>query len=369
MLLRKSRRWGSDAMQVPRIFPALISASLLAGGAAYVVPRAADAVAALDDPARMADRALDGKFDGVVAQREIAAALAASDTDLAQSFVDLTADRQVELDPALTQRVKIATAEAATIRHKAGSFARGVVTGEPDNIPAVAGTVLGDLFVFGDIRDVLREGTRLASGQVADELVLGLASVGIVITAATYATIGAAVPARVGLTLVKIARKSGGLGSELAGSLGRLVREAGLSEPALTVRAAREAVKVEKAGGLLNLARDVGRIEKAAGGRAAFDGLKIAKEPRDIARVAKLAEKAGSRTRAILKIAGRGVITLAALAFDASAWLLGALFALFGLVSALKNATERATLRFLRRRKEHRQRRDFEPFVSALVCR
>src|SRR5262249_58515630 len=124
----------------------------------------------------------------------------ASDTDWAQGFVVLAADRKFELDPALTQRVKIATAEAATIRHKAGSFARGVVTGEPDNIPAVAGTVLGDLFVFGDIRDVLREGTRLASGQVADELVLGLASLGVVITPATSATLGAAGPAHSGLT-------------------------------------------------------------------------------------------------------------------------------------------------------------------------
>ena len=46
-----------------------------------------------------------------------------------------------------------------------------------------------------------------------------------------------------------------------------------------------------------------------------------------MARVAKLAEKEGSRTRAILKLVGRGAIMLAALAFDASLWLLGALFA------------------------------------------
>jgi hypothetical protein len=45
-------------------------------------------------------------------------------------------------------------------------------------------------------------------------------------------------------------------------------------------------VKVERAGGLLNFARDVGRVQQAAGGRAAFDGLKIAKEPRDVTRVA-----------------------------------------------------------------------------------
>lgn len=360
-----------SALRAPPIGPALLTAVILALAAVYAVPRANEAVSSLDDPARIASRALDDKFDAAVAQREIEAALTASDADLARSFVDLAAARHVALDPSLVETVKSATAEAATIRHKAGSFARGLITGEPDNMAALAGTAAGDLFVFGDIRDALREGRRLMTGEKADELVLGLACVGIAITAGTYVTLGGAAPARIGLTLMKVARKTGSLGAELASNLGRLVHQAGLSttKPVFAVRAAREAVKVERAGGLLHLARDVGRIEKAAGGRAAFDGLKIAKEPRDISRVAKLAEKEGSRTRAILKIAGRGAITLAALAFDASLWLLGALFALFGFVSALKSATERVALRIFRRRRERRRRNEVGPIAATLAHR
>ena len=351
----------------PRIALALAAAALLAVATAYTIPRATEAIVGLDDPARIANHALEDKFDVTVAQREIENALAAHDADLAQSFIDLALYRHVPLDPSLVDRVKNARAETATMRHRAESFARGFVTGEPDDIAALAGTTLGDLFVFGDIRDALREGTRLATGQKADELVLGLASVGIAITAATYVTFGAAAPARAGLTLVKAARKTGSLGAELTGNLGRMIRKAGLSEPAMAERAGREAVKVERAGGLLQFARDVGRVKKAAGGRAAVDGLKIAKEPGDMTRVAKLAEKEGSRTRAILKIAGRGAIAFAAFAFDASIWLLGALFALFGFVSALKSATERATLRILRRRKERQRRERMQPIAVALA--
>ena len=341
-----------------RLLPVLTVAVLLAAAAAYTMPRAAEKVADLDDPARIAARALDGKFDGTVAQREIEAALAAGDADLAQSFADLAAARQIELDQSLTQRVKAATAEAASMRHKATSFARGLVTGEPDDMAALAGTALGDLFVFGDIRDALREAYRYAAGEKVDRLVIGLAAAGIAITAGTYATFGAAAPARAGVSFLKAARKTGALGAELAGDLGRMV---------VAVRAARDGVKAERAGGLLKLAGDVGRIERAAGGRAAFDGIRIAREPRDVTRVAKLAEKEGSRTRAILKVAGRGAIAIAALALDASAWLLGALFALFGFVSALKNVTERATLRFLRRRRERLRRNAIEPFAVVLA--
>ena len=351
-----------NVLRKSRIGIALLAAALLAAAAVYTVPRAADAVSGLDDPARIAGRALDGTFDAVIAQREIEAALAAQDSELAQSVIDLAGVRHVAIDPALAEKVAAATAEAATMRYRAKSFARGLVIGEPQDMAFLAGTTLGDLFVFGDIRDAVREGTRYVRGEQVDQLVLGLAATGIAITAGTYVTFGAATPARAGLTLVKAARKTGRLGVEFTESLGRMVRQ--ISFPA----AARGTAKAERAGGLLHLVRDVGRVEKAAGGRAALDVLKIAKEPRDITRIAKLAEKEGSRTRAILKVAGRSAIMLAAFAFDASLWLLGALFAVLGFVSALKSAVELAALRFFRWRRERRMRRAMQQ-IAALPAR
>jgi hypothetical protein len=301
-----------------------------------------------------------------MAQREIEAALAVHDIGLAQSVIDLARARHVTIDPVLAEIVAAETAEAATMRHRAKSFARGFVTGEPQDMASLAGTTLGDLLVFGDIRDALREGTRYIRGEQVDKLVLGLAATGIAITAGTYATLGAATPARAGLTLVKAARKTGRLGAEFTESLGRMVRQTSFPGAA---RAVRETAKVERAGGLLHLVRDVGRVEKAAGGRAALDALTIAaKEPRDISRIAKLAEKEGSRTRAILKVAGRGAIMLAALAFDASLWLLWATITVFGFVSALKSAVERTTLQILRRRRERRMRRAMQQ-IAALPAR
>src|SRR5689334_18336438 len=66
-------------------------------------------------------------------------------------------------------------------------------------------------------------GARLASendpARIAD-----LACVGLAITAGTYATVGAAAPARVGLTLAKAARKTGHLGGAMAARIGRMLR-------------------------------------------------------------------------------------------------------------------------------------------------
>jgi hypothetical protein len=210
----------------------------------------------------------------------------------------------------------------------------------------------------------------MATGQPADELILGLACVGLAITAGTYATLGSTAPARIGLSVAKAARKTGQLGGELAIYIGRALRGVvdwgllkkaiagvSISEPALAIRAAREAVKVERAGGLVHLARDVGRVQAKAGTQAAIDSLKIAETPREMAQVAKLAEKEGSKTRAILKVVGRGAIALTLATFDLGVWILGALFTAFMFVSALKSATERTTQRVLNWRKNVRRRR------------
>jgi hypothetical protein len=360
-------------MRRVRLGPVLLLAVLMAAGAAYVVPRGLEAQSLLaiqDDPAQIANLALDEKFNAAVAQRGIEDALANKDADLAESFVDLAAERHVALDPALIEKVNAAVAESESTRHAAESFALGLVTGEPNDMVGFAGTALGDLFVFGDIRDAVREGTRLATGQKADELVLGLAAVGLAITAGTYATVGAAAPARVGLSLAKAARKTARLSGDLATYMGRTVRQivdwgqlkraitgVSISEPALAIRAARDAVKVGRAGRLVDLARDVGRVQAKAGTQAAFDGLKIAETPREMSRFAKLAEKEGSKTRAILKVAGRGAIALSFAAFDLGSWILGALFTVLAFVASLKSATERMTLRVLRHRKERRLQR------------
>jgi hypothetical protein len=100
---------------------------------------------------------------------------------------------------------------------------------------------------------------------------------------------------------------------------------------------------------MLHLARDVGRIEAKAGPRAAFDGLQVAASPREMSRIARLAEKEGTKTRAIIKVAGRGAIMLSLAALELGWWIICALVTVFALLTSLKNATERLTLRITHR--------------------
>jgi hypothetical protein len=316
------------------------------------------------DPPALAAHMLDLSFDAPVAKREIEAALAAGDVDLAVSFRDLARDRNVAVDPALADQVESAKTAAASAGHAVGSFAQGFVTGEPADMAGLAGTAVGDLFVFGDIRDALREGTRLATGQPTDELILGLACTGLAITAGTYATAGAGAPVRLGLSVAKAARATGRMSAHMAewvgrslrevldwGALGRAIGGATVTGPIVAVRAAREAVKVEKTTELFRLAGDVGRVQAKAGTQAALDGLKLAEGPRDMSRIAQLAEKYGGKTRAVLKLGGRAAIMLTASVFNLFSWMLAAAMTLLGFCSSCKRTAERTTERWIRHRK------------------
>jgi hypothetical protein len=354
----------------------IVTAFLCGIAAVALLPQAVESgwlLLVQDDPAALADRKLVRSFNADVAAKEIEAALAANDPDLARSFLELARDRNVPVVPDLAAKVDEAVTKANGALATAGNFTRGLIVGEPDDLVSLAGTALGDLFVFGDVRDAVREGSRLAQGQEADHLILGLAAVGIAVTAGTYASLGAGTPARMGLSLVKAARKTGRISSRMAESVTRSLRSvvdfsalrkvfsgASLTGAALVARAAREAVKVEKAEDLFRLARDVGHVQGKAGTRAALDGLKIADNPRQMARVAKLAEKQGGKTRATLKLLGRGAIALTVAAFDLSLWVLWAVLTVFGFIASMKGAVERATWRSLQKRKVRRAKRELE---------
>ena len=361
-------------MTAMRIVVPLVLAIASALAVLAIGPRAFEAqvlLAAQDDPAALADYAVARSFDATVAAREIDAALAADDADLALSFLDLAREWNVPIDPTLVEKVERANAKLAVAARSFGNFARGLVTGEADDVSGFAGTAVGDLFVLGDIRDAVREGARLASGDDADEVVLALAGAGLAVTAGTYAMLGAAAPARVGLTLVKAARKTGRLGGAMAAWINRSLREmvdwtalkGTVSARSLAqARTMREAMRVEKAQPLLRFVGDVGRVQASAGTRAALDGLKLAEGPRDVSKLARLAAAKGGKT--LLKLAGRSAIVLAVGAFDLAMWLFWALVTLLGFVTSLKRMTEAIAQRSCMRRKLRRARRAHAQSIS-----
>jgi hypothetical protein len=352
----------------------LAAAAAFVAGLAYVLPEARYAVAILasqDDPMVLSELQIAKTVaaDPLRMEREINLALQDGDVDLAQSFADLARAQNVAVSVDVLAQLEAMVAEQRSVTHLAGRFASGFLTGDTDDIASFSGTVTGDLFAFGDVRDVVIQGRQLALGEEPDRLVLGLAAVGLAVTAGTYASLGTASPARAGLSLLKGARKSARLSAGLidwarrsatelvdTNLLRRAVADASVIRPMQSFGAIKAAVRTEKAGLLVAAVKDVGRVGDKAGMRAALDTVKIADNPKELARAARLAESKGSQTRAIVKLLGRSALLLVAGAFNLASWVFSALIFLIGLVASIKSLTERLTFAFLRRaRARHSQ--------------
>lgn len=312
----------------------LLLAMGLAIAGLWTLPRGIEAgrtLAAQDDPAKLTDLALEHRFDAAVAEREIRAALAGNDPELAQSFVELARDRRLAIDPELVAKADADMQAWSSFGSTAWRFTHGFFMGNPEDMASLAGTATGDLLVIGDVRDAAREGLRMARGEEPNRLVLGLSLGGIVVTAGTFASFGLAAPARAGLSVIKAAGKSERIGARLF----RLLR---LERPAALVEAASE----------------IGTVEAKAGGRAAIEAVQLAQEPRDLAAFGRLAVAKGGKTRAVLKLLGRGAIAITGSIIDLALALMWAAANVLGFCASLKRTVERTTLAVIRRRKLRR---------------
>lgn len=331
------------------IAPVLIVALVAAGGT--VVPPALHnwrLYRAAEDPAELSRLRLGTVANPARLAAEIDRALAAGDTELAESFIALVAERGIA-----TSSERLAQIEALrqnALMRAVSDFGHGFVAGERESDAAFAGALVGDISGFGDLRDLVREGHKLAGGERGDETVLVLAAVGLAISAATWVSLGGSLPARGGLSAVKAASKARMLSPALTANLGRMAVGA-VDRPALAASlgaAARFDLAAAKAAaaGVVRpaalarftaLGQDAGALYARTGQRGLRQVLAVAEDASDVGRAAKLAAARPSTARAVLKLLGRSALVLGALSLQAAGWML----ALLGYALAIAMAAQR----------------------------
>lgn len=305
-------------------------------------------LAAADDPVALSSLRLDAvaSRDRLIA--EIDAALAGGDADLGKSFIELASERGILVPDA--QRQALAALEARATETAISDFGQGFWAGQRDSGAGLAGALAGDLTGFGDLRDLAGEGRKWLGGEATDGTVLLLAAGGLAISAATWISLGGALPARNGLSLVKAATKARWLSPRLGASLGRLAVQA-IDRPALQatlaaagrleLAAARGAatgiVRPAAVSRLAVLGQDVGLLHGRIGQRGLRQVLAVADDAGDLRRAAKLTTANSKTARATLALLGRGALVLGALSLTALSWML----ALLGYALALAMLAQR----------------------------
>ena len=92
--------------------------------------------------------------------------------------------------------------------HRFQQVGRGALTGTGESAEALGGAVVADLFVFGDVRDLVIQAGRRLRGEATDPVIVGLSAGGILLTVNPAVDLGGA--------LLKFARRIGAMTESFA---------------------------------------------------------------------------------------------------------------------------------------------------------
>lgn len=159
----------------------------------------------------------------------------------------------------------------------------GVWTGVGDDAAGIACAVASDLLVFGDVRDLTRQGLAWGRGEATDPLLVGLSAAGIVLTFAPQVGVGNA--------LLKAARRAGSLSRGLVDQLSTLLRRGAW-------------------GALSSVSADAGRIAGKLGLARGTRALAYADDAAEVAALARFVEASPTPLLA-LRWGGKRVVRLA----------------------------------------------------------
>jgi hypothetical protein len=156
----------------------------------------------------------------------------------------------------------------------------GAWSGRADDAAGLTCAVVSDLVVFGDVRDLARQGLAWGRGDATDPVLVALSAAGLVLTFAPQVDAGAA--------LLKGARRAGALTDALAASVAGLVRRGAW-------------------GHIAALFGDAGRIGAKLGVARGTRVLAHAHDAADVAALARFVERA-ERPLLALRWAGKGAL-------------------------------------------------------------
>lgn len=261
---------------------------------------------------------LTQKTSGSDLSRRIDTALDAKQFDDAVMYADIAAYADMPIEAGTATRLEDEKSLTRSVARNTGSFFEGFISGEGSDTASFVGAVTSDLTVVGDVRDIGEEGTKLVKGEDYSQFVLGLSVVGLAATTATIATSGGALPARIGVSLLKVAKKAGTLTVDFTKYLTRLIDEAvnfkklggtlrsvDLANTSATRRAVTDYAGSISMAKLTPALGEIAALQKTVGPAESVRLLKYVNNGDDLARVTKMTGKLGTKTRGIAEITGK----------------------------------------------------------------
>lgn len=266
-------------------------------------------------------RELDEKATPEELDKRTLAALEQGDVSEARSFADLAQSLGRPLPDSTMQELLDEEGPTRSAIRGTGQFLSGFATGSGEGLAGLAGAVISDFTVIGDLRDISREGTRMMLGEPYSRFLLGLSAVGIAATVATVASGGGGAPVRLGVSVLKAAWHGGTMTAGLAVGLGRMLTRAvnfsALGDVArgldiTSSRSIREAAvdvgRNVRPQVFAGVASDIAAVERTVGAADTVRLLRYVNSTEELSQLPAFVTKFGVRSRAVASFMGRATL-------------------------------------------------------------
>lgn len=217
------------------------------------------------------------------------------------------------------ERIRELERPLKTARRKIGQFFKGFIKGRSNTGAGMAGAIVSDFTVIGDIRDLKEQHKIHKEGGKVNKLIVTLAGVGVGLTASTYLSLGATSPQKVGVSTLKYAVKNKKLTKSMQKTLTKQGREAFNTKGFLVaIKGVRSPKKIKKIAkgfynpkGMMKLrktARSMNTIRKNTSFADSVHLMKYVKNTKDLRHLEKISLRYGKNTKGLFKLLGRGII-------------------------------------------------------------
>jgi hypothetical protein len=232
------------------------------------------------------------------------------------------------------------------IKDNVGHFVDGFVSGKGSSGASVAGAITSDFTVVGDVRDLHREYSHYQAKEPVDELVATLSGIGIGLTALAIGTAGSAAPAKAGVSLVKMAKKTRqltpafqkqllGMGKNVFDWNGFIkATKSGKGMKSL-VYAAKKSYHPQAVKPLGKMAGQVSQIRKSSSVADTLQMMKYVDSTKDLRHLSKVTKIHGKNTKGYLALLGKGVLRGGKILKKTTAFFIGLISSIISFIFSL----------------------------------
>lgn len=148
----------------------------------------------------------------------------------------------VKRDPAIAEYYKQLMEKRESLAFRGKDVWNGIWAGKGSCPESMISSTVTDFLVIGDVRSLAWEAAKWWKNEPHDDFIVALAGIGLLSTALTYGSGGAAAPAKGSLSLLKVAKQANKISAPLQKSLIRVFKEAERTRSLRRLRPISEAV-------------------------------------------------------------------------------------------------------------------------------